>query len=247
MAVAALVSTKFGPIIVNPNDFVISRSIMEGGYWAIQDVNLLLEIIEKLLLQKRDIIFYDVGANLGTHTLAVAKTFGEKVRVRSFEAQRVLYYMLCGTVALNGLENVWCENVIVDECSDVGVELFLPDYRKQNNLGSFEVRPPVRTDNETISRSGFETVFTRTVDSYQDRVDIMKVDIEGMEDRAIRGAASTIEKHRPVCMVEFYKTDVKFIFDYFRSLSYRGYRRGADVVVIPGEMEFGLISDDRIF
>ncbi len=247
MATAVLVSSKFGPIMVNPNDFVISRSILEGGYWAIQDVNLLLEIIEKLILQKKHVTFYDVGANLGTHTLAVAKTFDNRVTVRSFEAQRALYYMLCGTVALNSLENVYCENVIVDERENVAIELSLPDYKYHNNLGSFEVLPPLRTDNESMHRKGREVIFTRTIDSYQDKVDLMKLDIEGMEDRAIRGAVNTIERNRPICMIEVYKTDEKFIFDYFGSLGYRGYRRAADLVAFPGEMEFGLVSGARVF
>ncbi len=242
-----LTSSKFGPILVNPNDFVISRSIIEGGYWAIQDVNLLLEVAGKLLLSRNKITFYDVGANLGTHTLAVAKTFVDQVTVRSFEAQRALYYMLCGTVALNGLDNVYCENVVVDERSGEEVQLALPDYNKHNNLGSFEVRPPIRTDNEAMHRLGVDTVFTRSIDSYMERVDLMKIDIEGMEDRAIRGALETIKRYRPLCMVEIYKTDELFVSNVFRSMGYRGYKRAADLILFPNEIAYSLAAGDRIF
>ena len=247
MVATAVIDSKFGPILVIPNDFIISRSLLNGRYWALQDINLLIEIV-KHLRESRDVVtVYDVGANLGTHTLALAKTFGAGVRLRSFEAQRQLYYMLCGTVALNNLTNVRCENVVVSDGSSNRVTFQLPDYSKENNLGSFEVVAPLRSDNSSMYKSEFDTVEVRTIDSYGESVDVLKLDIEGMEDSALRGALVTLKKHRPVCFVEIYKTDASYVYALFVGLGYRGYRRGMDLIAIPNEVLIAALEAERVF
>lgn len=247
MATSVIVDSKFGPIFVSPNDFVISRVLLSGQYWALQDVNLLIEIVAYLGRSRDVVTIYDVGANLGTHTLALAKTYGGKVRVRAFEAQRPLYYMLCGTIAMNNLSNVRCEHVVVSERSGGAMVMQLPDYTRENNLGSFEVVPPIRTDNSSMCRSDFDTVDLRTIDSYGESVDLIKIDIEGMEDRALRGATFTLEKHRPICFIEIYKTDSGYVLDLFKSLGYRGYKRSADLIVIPNELPISAVEAERVF
>ena len=50
---------------------------------------------------------------------------------------------------------------------------------------------------------GFNTVRLVALDTLDlQRVDFMKVDIEGMEEKALRGAAETIKRCRPVLYVE---------------------------------------------
>lgn len=47
----------------------------------------------------------EVGANIGAHTVHLAKLVGENGGVVAFEPQRVLFQMLCANLALNGLQN----------------------------------------------------------------------------------------------------------------------------------------------
>ena len=60
-------------------------------------------------------IVLDVGANIGTHTVAVAKKVTDRSVVVAFEPQRLTYQVLCGNVALNALTNVLCQNVVVSD------------------------------------------------------------------------------------------------------------------------------------
>ena len=45
----------------------------------------------------------DVGANIGTHTLAFARLVGERERVFAFEPQRLVAQVLAANIALNSL------------------------------------------------------------------------------------------------------------------------------------------------
>ena len=106
----ALINSDYGPIIININDSVIGKHISQLGYWAKDDIDLIKQLIDFLLTKKEFVTYYDVGSNIGTHALSIGKTYGHKVKIRAFEAQRQIFNMLCGTVALNGLSNIFCHN-----------------------------------------------------------------------------------------------------------------------------------------
>src|SRR5947208_10976207 len=46
----------------------------------------------------------EVEANVGAHTLCLAKAVGPAGRVLAFEPQRARYQMLCGNLALNAVD-----------------------------------------------------------------------------------------------------------------------------------------------
>lgn len=229
--------SKYGPIIVNINDRFIAKHIFKYGYWAEQDINLIKQLIEHRLKTQQQIMLYDVGANIGTHTLALAKTFAERITVRAFEAQSAVFNMLCGTVALNGLTNVNCHRNAVSDQDGLGIEIQLPDYTQENNFGGFELMAPRASDNQDMVKSGAtEVVQSLTLDSFNERVDFIKMDIEGMEHLALAGAKKMVEASRPICFIEVFKTDAQVVFDFFKSRQYQIYRWGtADAIFIPKE------------
>jgi hypothetical protein len=75
------------------------------------------------------------------------------------------------------------------------------------------------------------------VDSFEfDRVDFVKMDIEGMEVEALKGARQTIEKYRPWMFIEYWAVDSEQIKEYFADLDYTLYRwSNADVLCCPNE------------
>lgn len=237
----ALVSSDYGPIIINVHDIVIGRSIGTKGYWAADDIELIKKLIEAQVAKFGSVTFYDVGANIGTHTLAIAKTFGEKVTVRAFEAQRQLYYMLCGTVAINGLGNVHCHLNAVSNIHGSALEIGLFDYHASNNFGALELLPALRSDMHGVPRTGTETVQTVCLDSFEERVDFMKIDVEGMEDKVLDGALALISRSRPIVFMEVSKTDLNHVLEFFRRVGgYLAFPHGIDLVVIPVEYQLGI-------
>lgn len=243
-----VISSAYGPIIINVNDTGVSKDIIDFGYWALDDIALIKALIDNSLEKKETITFYDVGANIGTYTLAVAKLYSPRAKIRAFEAQRNLYNMLCGTVAINGLiRNVYCHHNAVSNTDNETIEIALPDYDSPNNFGSLELIEPKNSDNRDMIKPHTEKIKTISIDSFEEKIDFIKIDIEGMEDKALLGARKTIGAHKPICLVEVLKTDKEFVIDYFRTLHYVGYLKAHDLIVIPIEQKFGITGLERIF
>lgn len=230
-------------MIINANDQYIGRSIEVYGAWAQDDIDLIAGLVELLLQNKEQITLYDIGANIGTHTVAIARQFADRVAIRSFEAQRQVFYVLCGNVAVNGLDNVHVHHAAVSDKSNDSIEIDLPDYTMPNNFGGLELIKTERTDNQYMTKTRTETVSTVTVDQFAEPVDFLKLDIEGMEHMALKGAKKTIEQHRPICFVEMWKTDIEAVKKFFKQNNYRAYAyKPDDWIFFPAEGNLGLLN-----
>jgi FkbM family methyltransferase len=242
-----LVGTDFGQLIVNINDSPIGSDIFGLGYHLKNDIDIMISLIRYLVDKRSDVIVYDIGANIGLHTLAFASSFREKIMLRGFEAQRQLYYMLCGSVALNNFSNVFCHHYAVSDVSGESLTFSTPDYSKHANFGSLELIPPRLSDNQSMQKVLNESVSTIKLDDFDEAVDFIKMDIEGMEDKALRGAVKTIERNRPIAVVEIGKTDYDFVLNFFRNLNYIGLHKGADLIAIPLELNLTVQGLSRFF
>lgn len=238
--------SDFGPIIINVNDNFIGRAVTLTGMWEQGEISLIIALVKVILKSKPSIMVYDVGANIGTHSLALAKTFGETIRIRAFEAQRPIFNMLNGTLALNDLMTVKTYNNAVSDKKDDVLRITLPDYHRVNNFGGLELMPPRISDNQAMYYSTTEDVRTITLDDFDEVVDFIKMDIEGMEDQALRGAARLFEAHSPLCFIEIRKTDRNFVLGFLKGRNYIGYKMGDNLVAIPKQLEINL-NLERLF
>jgi FkbM family methyltransferase len=231
-----VVISNNGPMIVNINDVYIGQAIRESGIWQSEEIKTLVKLGQHLANSLGQINFYDVGANVGTHTLAIAKSLRGQCRVRAFEPQEAIFHMLCGTIALNNLQNVQCHcNAVSAEDGEI-LEVEFPDYSATNNFGGFECLPPRNSDNHGMKKSpDRRRISTVSIDSFAEPVHLLKIDVEGMEDQVLRGAEKTITTFRPICHVELLKTDVEFVKSYFIQRNYALLPHGADVLAVPQE------------
>ena len=71
--------TRYGEMIVPAMDTYIGRSLIEYGEWTNGDIALLEQII------RPGMTVVDVGANIGSHTLAFSKAVGKHGRVLALE------------------------------------------------------------------------------------------------------------------------------------------------------------------
>jgi FkbM family methyltransferase len=235
-----IASSKYGPIIINVNDRYIGRSILQTGCWAEPDLELMRQLIEFRIKLSGPAMVYDVGANIGTHTLALAKLFQQTVTIRAFEAQSAVFHMLCGTTALNNLRNVHCHHAAVSDVDGAAIAFSPPDYAADNNFGGLELVEAPQSDNKDMVRAGSETVRTVTIDSFGERVDFIKLDIEGMEHIALRGCGETLRRHRPFLFLELLKTDVTACLRTLAAHSYRVYQHGMDAIALPSECDIAI-------
>ena len=182
----AIVDAKHGVFLYNKNDLFIGRSLECYGEWCEPGLDILLQCttLGGTIL--------DVGANIGTHTVALAKKVGTNGRVIAFEPQRIIYQNLCANVSLNRLTNVDCLQKGVGEDTAV-FPVPIMDPEKQQNFGAFEIR-------------GYKTgepVEIITIDSLSlEACSLIKVDVEGMEKEVLTGANDTIREFRPLMFIE---------------------------------------------
>lgn len=180
---------KHGMFIYNPNDTFIGKSLEWYGEWAEFELDLLSKFI------KPGDTVIDVGANIGTHTVAFSHMVGKDGKVFSFEAQPRLEAILAANIQLNNLGNVyWDVKAVGERGSTVKVQE-IPSDDTVCNFGEyalFEGKPSLLVEMITI-------------DSFTDGLNpsVIKIDVEGMEVDVLNGARRTIERSKPVLYFEF--------------------------------------------
>ncbi len=187
-----IVEAKYGKMYVIESDNVVSRALSMYGEWAEDELNLLKDLISP------GMCILDIGAFIGTHTLAFSALTGATGRVFSFEPRKEIYEVLVKNIELNGLENVTELNVGV---SDQEKKLLLPrvDINKDLNFGALNLNYEANKDGQ--DRYEIELVLIDDLKLF-DAVDIIKIDVEGMERKVLDGALKTISKDRPIVFCE---------------------------------------------
>ena len=97
------------------------------GEWSELEVSLYRRLL------KTDSVVVEVGANLGLHTVPLAK-IASSGRVICFEPQRLIFNILCGNLALNNLVNVDAHRRVVGERAEI-VTIESTDYDTPWNYG----------------------------------------------------------------------------------------------------------------
>jgi FkbM family methyltransferase len=182
------------------------------------------------------VVAVDCGANIGVFTVEWAKTMTGWGSVIAIEPQERVFYALAGNIALANCFNARAVHAAV--AAGVGV-MRIPQlsHTTPASFGSLELRPG--PSNEVIgqpvdySLAGTTEVRVLTIDSLGlPRLDLLKIDVEGMELDVLAGAAQTIGRCLPVIVVERLKTAAGDLDSVLASHGYRRYVVGLDVVAV---------------
>lgn len=204
-----VIPTIYGRMIFHRNDTSQTVSHLKIGRSADHDEIRLLARVLSYSEGNPQVV--DVGANFGSFALAFSKVVGERGKVHAFEAQRIIFNMLVGSVALNSVMNVFCYNMAVGD-KEGRIEIPQFDYKgPQMSYGSVEFGPVQRQKLDQERRcdpEAQEYVPMTTLDRFEfQRLDLLKIDAEGMEMEILDGADQTIRRCRPIMFVEFLKVD----------------------------------------
>jgi FkbM family methyltransferase len=144
-------------------------------------------------------VFLDVGAHVGHWTLRLA---GKAYRVLAVEANPATAATLRRHLAMNDIGNV---TVIEAAAWDEETTLRLEDPNGQTEGGSMRVLPAggIRTAvSGDIVLTAAGRLDERPELAALDRLDLIKLDVEGADIHALRGMAGLLSKHRPVLFIE---------------------------------------------
>ena len=234
-AAFVLTSTQHGTMIVNrfdtfddPNEpsipaFGIGHDLLNRGSCAPTEINLGIDLLTVLRDQRGDgVTVIDCGANIGTFAVSWATHMTGWGSVMAFEPQRMLYYALCGNIVLNNCSNLRAEQSAVG--SEIGI-LQIPalDYFQPTSFGSLEMRQS--DHNQPIGQpvdyeDGYGVSLISLDALHLDRLDLIKIDVEGMELEVLEGAKETIASQRPLMIIEWYKCDIAKLSPMLTAMDY---------------------------
>lgn len=177
---------RYGEMLFNRYDKYVGRSLDLYGEYSEGEVAVFRQCISP------DSAVVEVGANIGAHTVFLAKHVGPQGRVWAFEPQRIAFQTLCANVALNHLTNVYCSMQAVGAQPGVlRVPQLVPTL--ENNFGGLALGGFDRGDE-------IELV---TLDHMKlPGCEFLKIDAEGMEREVLTGAIDLIVRTQPILYVE---------------------------------------------
>jgi FkbM family methyltransferase len=185
----AVVQGREGLFLVNRHDVYIGRSLEVYGEYNALEAKALCSI-----LGPGDNVI-ECGANIGSHTVAMARRVAPGGTVYAYEPQRGCYALLQTQIALNGLKNVVALN------QGVGAQagkLWLPTWNDETetNFGGVSLVASDPGNGYQVDVVDLDSAFPELP------VKLLKVDVEGMEHDVLVGARQLISRARPILYVE---------------------------------------------
>ncbi len=199
---------------------IVSNAVRSGGYEKeLQDLS------TRLLDGHHDGIVLDIGANLGSYAVPLAKTHPH-LQFEVFEPQRIIYYQLCANVFLNRLSNVHTHQFGLSNEQRV-TSYVMPDYSAETNIGAFSIDFDTRAKDYEVKTQGYtERLRVIPLDLMQyEKVRLIKIDVEGHELAVLHGAHYTLsENNYPPIIFEAWTWKFpekrKAVFDFLENLGY---------------------------
>jgi FkbM family methyltransferase len=178
-------------ITCNLNDHVQRQIFFFGAYEPIDSYLF-------WLLLEPEMVVVDGGANVGQYSMLAAAKVGARGSVHAFEPIPDTFACLKKNLMANSLENITANNLALWNCEET-VHLGMPEDMV-DNVGSYTV-------GAADSSSGSIEASAASLDTYAvthalRRLDLIKLDIEGAESFALRGARKVLEEFRPTILME---------------------------------------------
>lgn len=172
----------------------MSRELFVTGYYEPNQLYFLDQVL------KAGNVFVDVGANMGLYSLFAANRVGVHGYIIAIEPSTRDFERLETNVKLNSFRNIKPEHCALSNHAGFA-ELHIAKERNagHNTFGTFAY--------EGVRQERTEHVRLQTLDEMiqqkrLERIDVIKVDVEGSELSVLEGAENTINKFHPILLLE---------------------------------------------
>lgn len=171
----------------------ISRELFVNGYYEPNEFYFLS------LVLRPGMVFLDVGANMGLYAIFAAQRVGDNGTVLAVEPSNRECDRLLKNVAANSLPNIrLLHTAVCDTSSQAELLVAIDGKSGHNTLGAFGYDTAL-CNSESVQTQHLDQL---VLQEGLPRVDFIKMDIEGAEFRALRGAVGVIERYHPILLLE---------------------------------------------
>lgn len=179
-------------IYIRRNDFFIGAIIEKYGTYEPH----VTDELKKTL--KEGGVFVDIGANIGYFTLLAASLVGPQGFVHAFEPHSDNCESIQRSLEVNAFKNVTVYPFAIAESR----KTFQLDVTGSSSNGRVVDFSPHAVQGAGPERL-VEAITLDEILAEIDRIDVIKMDIEGAEPRAWQGMAQIVQRHGPVVIFEF--------------------------------------------
>lgn len=178
-----------------------------------------------LNLLEPGMVFFDIGANIGWHTINIASQ-NETFKIYAFEPINATFNLLKENIYLNNLINVELFNIGLSDKSED--QIFYFDEHASAFTSS---KNNLEKSNIMKITSKVERLDDFLKKNYLTQLDFIKCDVEGAELLVFKGGLASIKKFQPMVMVEMvrkwtsnFNYHPNEIIQFFSDLNYRCFR-----------------------
>jgi FkbM family methyltransferase len=169
--------------VLDPSDFP-----QENLFWLGESDR--WELLHARRMLRPGAVIFDVGANFGYYALMLAAGLRKACEVHAFEPTEGTYRRLCRHIALNGMDCIHAHRIALSDRSGTASM-----HGRDGNSGAAFLEP------------GEGEVQVTTLDAFVaergiDRLDLIKIDVEGFEEKVLRGGERVLRELRPRILFE---------------------------------------------
>jgi FkbM family methyltransferase len=210
------VDTLYGLMLTIPRDLWVGQSLAQYGQYSVGEQHFFAAA------SQHGGVAIDVGANLGAHSILMAKFYKH---VYAFEPQKLMHMLLRANLA--NTENTTTYNCMVGkEDGFIQMPSLAMLCDQGYNFGGFGTFCASHLDQDVVE---YSPMLVRCLDNVkelwkEDRIALLKVDVENMEFEVLKGAEKLIRKFQPILYVENERREEsQELVDYIYSLGYKAY------------------------
>ena len=232
-----MIVNRFDRMVDETDEYGLGLQLLEKAAYDPDEVFLLLLVLDLRRQCYGDgVVAIDCGANCGVHTVEWAKHMTGWGVVVAIEAQERLYYALAGNIAVNNCFNARAIHAAASNTCGT-MKMPVPNYLNPGSFGSLELKKRARPQSIgqpiDYSESKLTDVATIALDTLNlPRLDLIKIDVEGMELDVLAGAAACIAKLHPILLIETIKSDKNELRAWLEKFGYVALEAGINYLAI---------------
>ncbi len=185
---------KHGIFSYYSNDQYIGKSLSEYGEWSDAEVSLLTQ----LLSADENII--EVGSNIGTHTIPLAKHVAEGGLVYAIEPQYQNHKLLLDNIKNNELKNIEILKVAISS-KEGKAYMNTFDENMTSNYGDSRIFNSDFKNAESVHVKTLDQLFYDNI-KHKKSIKLIKCDAQGQELNIILGSRKIIDMYKPILYLE---------------------------------------------